>query len=98
MRPPHSRGGVYAGGSEAAAAAASISKEAACVFDVVAKFCTEATNLLKFCMEDSDGLDLALGAGAAGFDVAAGVGSMYTSNGIFWGWAVAVGFNSVGIF
>ena len=29
MRPPHSRGGVYAGGSKAAAAAASISKEAA---------------------------------------------------------------------
>ena len=29
MRPPHSRGGVYAGGSEAAEAAASISKEAA---------------------------------------------------------------------
>ena len=29
MRPPHSRGGVDTGGSEAAAAAASISKEAA---------------------------------------------------------------------
>ena len=29
MRPPHPRGGVDAGGSEAAAAAASISKEAA---------------------------------------------------------------------
>ena len=29
MRPPHSRGGVDVGGSEAAAAAASISKEAA---------------------------------------------------------------------
>ena len=28
MRPPHSRGGVDAGGSEATAAAASISKEA----------------------------------------------------------------------
>ena len=28
MRPPHSRGGVDAGGSETAAAAASISKEA----------------------------------------------------------------------
>ena len=31
MRPPHSRGGVGAGGSEAAVAAASISKEAAVV-------------------------------------------------------------------
>ena len=29
MRPPHSRGGVDVGGSEAAAAAASTSKEAA---------------------------------------------------------------------
>ena len=29
MKPPHSRGGVYAGGSEAALVAASISKEAA---------------------------------------------------------------------
>ena len=29
MRPPHSRGGVDTGGSEAAAATASISKEAA---------------------------------------------------------------------
>ena len=29
MRPPHSRGGVDVGGSEAAAVAASISKEAA---------------------------------------------------------------------
>ena len=29
MRPHHSRGGVYASGSEAAAATASISKEAA---------------------------------------------------------------------
>ena len=29
MRPPHSRGGVYLSGSEVAAAAASISQEAA---------------------------------------------------------------------
>ena len=41
-------------------------RQAACVFDVVTKFCTEATNLLKFCMAGSDGLDLALGAGGAG--------------------------------
>ena len=44
----------------------------------MAKACTVATNLLKFCMAGSDGLDLALGAGAASFDFAAGVGSMYT--------------------
>ena len=31
MRPPHSRGGIDVGGSEATAAAASISKEAAAV-------------------------------------------------------------------
>ena len=37
-----------------------------------------ATNSLKFCMACSDGLDLPLGAGAAGFDFYAGVGSMYT--------------------
>ena len=37
-----------------------------------------ATNFLNFCMAASDGLDLALGAGASSFDFAAGVGSMYT--------------------
>ena len=54
------------------------------------KICTKATNLLKFCMVGSDGLDLALGAGAAGFGFAAGVGNMYTGSGLFWGWAVAL--------
>ena len=46
------------------------------------KFCTEATNLLKFCMASSDGLDLALGPGASGVNCAAGVncvvGRVYT--------------------
>ena len=60
------------------------------------KFCTVATNLLKFCMAGSDGLDLAFGIGAAGFEFAAGVGSMYTGSGIFWGWAVALGSKSMG--
>ena len=57
-----------------------------------------------FCSTSSDWLDLALGAGAAGFDFSAGVGSMYTwssegatANGLFWGWAVALGFNFMGI-
>ena len=57
-----------------------------------------ATNFLNFCMAGSDDLDLALGAGAAGLDFAAGVGSMYTlsSEGatgseLFLGWAVALG-------
>ena len=55
-------------------------------------------------MACSDGLDLPLGAGAAGFDFSAGVGSMYTwssegatGSGLFWGWAVALGFNFMGI-
>ena len=51
----------------------------AIVFDVVAKACTEATSLLKLCcMATSGGLDLPLGAGAAGFDFAAGGGCIYT--------------------
>ena len=48
-------------------------------------------------MACSDGLDFALGAGAAGFDFSAGVGSMYTwssvgatSSGHLVAWAVAV--------
>ena len=36
-----------------------------------------ATSSLNFCMADS-GLDLPLGAGAAGFDFAAGGGCIYT--------------------
>ena len=48
-------------------------------------------------MAGSDGLDLALGAGAAGFEFVAGVGSMYTGSGLFWGWAVALGFKFMGI-
>ena len=44
-----------------------------------------------FCMVGSDGLDLALGAGATGFEFAAGVGIIYTGSGLFWGWAVALG-------
>ena len=55
---------------------------AAIFFEVVAKLCTMATNLLKFFSIGSDGLDLALGAGAAGFGFAAGVGNMYTGSGL----------------
>ena len=62
----------------------------AIVFDVVAKVCTEATSLLKFCMACSDGLDLPLGADVAGFGCAAGMGNMYT-------WS-AVGGTSSGLF
>ena len=48
----------------------------AIVFDVVAKFCTVATNLLKFCMAGSDGL--AFVVGVLGLDCVAGVGKIYT--------------------
>ena len=48
-------------------------------------------------MADSDGLDLALGVGTTGFGFAAGVGNMYTGNGLFWGWAVALGYRFLGI-
>ena len=48
----------------------------------MAKACILATNFLNFYMAGSDGLDLALGAGAAGFEFAAGVGSMYTGSGL----------------
>ena len=50
---------------------------AAIFFDVVAKVCTVATNLLK-CCTSSNGLAWVLGAGATGFDFAVGVGSRYT--------------------
>ena len=46
------------------------------------KACILATNFLNFCMACSDGLDLALGEGAAGFEFAAGVYSMYTGSGL----------------
>ena len=55
-----------------------------------------ATNFLNFCMAGSDGLDLALGAGAAGFEFAAGVGSMYTGSGLYVVWALALGSKFMG--
>ena len=73
---------------------------AAIGLDVVAKFCTVATNLLKFCMVDSDGLTFLVGASGVG--CAACVGKMYTwsvegatGSGLLVAWAVAVGFNYV---
>ena len=50
----------------------------AIVFDVVAKACTVATILLKFCMAFSDGLDLPLGAGASEVGCGVGEGRIYT--------------------
>ena len=55
-----------------------------------------------FCMACS-GLDLALGAGAAGFDFVAGGGCIFTrsaegatGSGLFLGWAMALGSKSMG--
>ena len=47
-------------------------------------------------MTGSDGLDLALGAGAASLNCVAGIGSMYTGSGLFWGWVVALGSKFMG--
>ena len=66
-----------------------------------------ATNLLKFfSIVSDDGVAFVvgvLGAGAAGFEFAAGVGKIYTwsvegatGNGLLVAWVVVVGFNSVG--
>ena len=57
-----------------------------------------------FCMTCSDGLDLAMGACASDVGCDAGVGRIYTwlsegatGSGLFWGLAVALGFNFMGI-
>ena len=58
---------------------------------MVAKFCTKATNLLNFCMAGSDGLDLALGAGAVA-GVGFAVSRVYTrsidGSGLLVAWVV----------
>ena len=76
---------------------------ASCVFDVVAKFYTEATNLLKL-LSQSGANWVAFGVGVFGVDCAAGEGRMYiwsvegaTGNGLLVAWAVAVGFSFMGI-
>ena len=63
----------------------------------MAKVCTEATNIFNFFMACSDGLDLALGAGVAGFGFSVGVGNMYTGSGVLVFWAVAMVSKSMGI-
>ena len=68
---------------------------AAIFFELVAKLCTMATNLLKFFSIGSDGLNFL--AGALGIGYAAGRGSMYTGSGFLVAWAVAVGFKFMGI-
>ena len=70
----------------------------------MANLCTKATNLLKFCMACSDGLDLPLGAGVSDVGCDAGEGRIYTwsveggtGSGHLVAWAVAVGFCFKGI-
>ena len=69
----------------------------------MAKFCTEATNLLKLLSQSSANW-VAFGVAVFGVDYAAGEGRMYTwsvegatGSGYLVAWAVAVGFNYVGI-
>ena len=69
----------------------------------MAKFCTEATNLLKLLSQSSANW-VAVGVGVFGVDCAAGDVRMYTSSvegatgsGLLVAWAVAVGFNFMGI-
>ena len=60
---------------------------AANVFDVVAKFCTVATNLLKFCMAGIENW-VAFVVGVLGMGCAAGEGRICTGSGLFFAWAV----------
>ena len=62
-----------------------------------------ANNFLKFCTNGTNGLALALVAGASGIDCAASVGRIYTGsvegaagNGLLVAWAVGLGSNFVG--
>ena len=62
-----------------------------------------ATNFLKFCTSDANGLASALAAGASGIDCVADVGKIYTGlvegaagSGLLVAWAVALGSNFVG--
>ena len=66
-------------------------------FDVVANICTVATNFLKYCIGSAVGMASALGAGALGVNCVVVEGRMRTVNGLFLGWAVALGFKFMGI-
>ena len=56
-----------------------------------------ATNFLKYCIGSADGMTSGLGAGASGVNCATVEGRMCTVNGLFLGWAVALGFKFMGI-
>ena len=72
---------------------------AANVLDVVAKAWTVATNFLRFCRADNDGV--AFMVGTLGFECAVGVGCavrrIYSSSGLPLGWTVTLGSKSMGI-
>ena len=62
----------------------------------MAKFCTEATSLLKLLSQSSANW-VAFGVAVFGVDCAVGVGSIYTGSGIFLGWEKAPGYRLMGI-
>ena len=62
----------------------------------MAKFCTEATILLKLLSQSSANW-VAFEVGVLGMDCAVGEGRICTGSGHLVAWAVAVGFNYVGI-
>ena len=69
---------------------------AACVFDVVAKALTVATNFLRFCRASSvNGMAFAVGVSGVACD--ASIGKMLTGSGLFLGLAVALGSKFMGI-
>ena len=73
---------------------------AANVFDLVAKFCTVATNFLKFFSIGSDGVAFmvgALGVNCAGGRVYTGSREDATGTVLFLGWAMAPGYRFMGI-
>ena len=56
-----------------------------------------ATNFSKYCTGSVDGMASALGAGASSVNCPAGEGRMCTISGLFFCWAVALGFKFMGI-
>ena len=56
-----------------------------------------ATNFLKFCIICSDGLALALAAGAGSSSIGCAAGRIYTGIELFLGWVVALESKFMGI-
>ena len=69
---------------------------AACVFDVVERALTVATNFLRFCRARSVNR-MAFAVGVSDVSCDAGVGKMLTGSRLFLGWVVALGSKFMGI-